>query len=175
MAGFWPSSGAADACRVMLMSLETLVLALASALRPTQLAAVYALLGTPRPRRLLTAYIVAGLAFSLATGIAVVAIVHGAEIREGGDRGTFDGLFELVAGSALLGFAVGLFTGRVQRRSRRETVELRELGHRAPAADPSVTVAATAGIATHLPASSTSWRSTRSSPSRTRSRTRWSR
>ncbi len=135
------------------MSVETLVLALASALRPTQLAAVYALLGTPRPRRLLTAYIVAGLAFSLGTGIAVVAIVHGAEIREGGDRGTFDGLFELVAGSALLGFAVGLFTGRVQRRSRSETSsessESSRISRRLR--DPSVAVAATAGIATHLP------------------------
>jgi Sap, sulfolipid-1-addressing protein len=135
------------------LSLETLVLALASALRPTQLAAVYALLGTPRPRRLLTAYIAAGLAFSLGTGIAVVAIVHGAEIREGGNRGVFDGIFELVAGSAALGFAAGLFTGRVQRRPRSqtssETSDASLIARRLR--DPSAKIAATAGVATHLP------------------------
>ena len=132
------------------MSFETLVLAVASALRPTQLAAVYALLGTPRPRRLLTAYIVAGLAFSLAVGTLVVVLVHGTELRQGGDRGVFDGVLELVAGSALIGFAVGLYSGRVQRRSRREpNSEGSAISRRLR--DPSMTVAATAGIATHLP------------------------
>jgi len=132
------------------LSFETLVLALASALRPTQLAAVYALLGTPRPRRLLTAYILAGLLISLGTGILVVALVHGAEIRRGGDRGTFDGVLELVTGSAAIGFAAGLYSGRVQRRSPREpNPDGSAIARRLR--DPSVGVAATAGIATHLP------------------------
>jgi hypothetical protein len=132
------------------VSAETLVLALASALRPAQLAAVYALLGTPRPRRLLTAYIIAGLAFSLGTGVLIVALVHGSQVRGGRHEGTFDGLLELVAGAAAVGFAVGLWSGRVQRRTPREpNPEGSAISRRLR--DPSVSVAATAGVATHLP------------------------
>ncbi len=130
------------------MSVETLVLALASAVRPTQLAAVYALLGTPRPRRLLTAYILAGLTFSLVTGMVVVGLVDGAEIRHG--RGTFDGIVEMLAGSAAIGFAAGLYSGRVQRRARREPAPEGSVISRR-LRDPSAKVAATAGIATHVP------------------------
>lgn len=133
------------------MSFETLLLAVASALRPTQLAAVYALLGTPRPRRLLTAYIAAGLAFSLVIGITLVAAVHGAEIRANRGRGTFDGILELVAGSAALGFAAGLYSGRVQRRSRRGESNSEGSAIARRLRDPSVSVAAAAGIVTHLP------------------------
>ncbi len=49
-----------------------MILAVANALRPTSLAAVYALLATKEPRRLLTAFILAGFAFSVGTGILVV-------------------------------------------------------------------------------------------------------
>jgi Sap-like sulfolipid-1-addressing protein len=55
---------------------DVLVLGLASVVRPTSLAAVFALLGTAEPRRLLTAYLVVGLGFTLAVGFAAVALVH---------------------------------------------------------------------------------------------------
>ena len=78
----------------------------------------------------------------------MVAAVNGAEIRHG--RGTFDGILELVAGTAALGFAAGLHSGRVQRRPRREpSPEPSQIARRLR--DPHVAVAATAGIATHLP------------------------
>jgi hypothetical protein len=48
------------------------MLAFVNALRPTGLAAVYALLSTPRPRRVLVAYIAVGFAWSFAVGILVV-------------------------------------------------------------------------------------------------------
>ena len=54
------------------MSLDALVLALASVIRLTSLASVYAMLSTARPTRLLTAYVVTGFVFSVAIGIVLV-------------------------------------------------------------------------------------------------------
>src|SRR4051812_48076875 len=54
------------------MSTEALALAVVSILRPTTAAAVWAMLVGSRPRRLLTVYLVAGLAVSLPVGIGVV-------------------------------------------------------------------------------------------------------
>ena len=53
------------------MSEEALLLALSSVIRPTTLAAVYAMVSTPAARGLLRAYLFTGLAFSLAVGIAI--------------------------------------------------------------------------------------------------------
>jgi hypothetical protein len=130
------------------LNVEIIVLGLANALRPTSLAAAYALLRTREPRRLLTAFIVAGSAFSVATGILVVSIIHGAQFRHG--TSTFDALVNLVAGVAALGFAVGLAQGRVQRRPRTEPEgEQSRVSRRLR--NPSPGVAAGAGVATHLP------------------------
>ena len=65
------------------MSIEIIVLGVANALRPTSLACVYAILATTEPRRLLTAFLLAGFSFSLATGVIVVSLIHGAQIRHG--------------------------------------------------------------------------------------------
>ena len=59
------------------MSTEALVLALTTVIRPTSAAAVFAMLSTPRPQRLLVAYLVAGLGFSLAVGTLVVVLLGG--------------------------------------------------------------------------------------------------
>jgi hypothetical protein len=59
---------------------DVVVLALASAPRPAGLAALYALLSASPPRRVVVAYLVAGLTFSVAVGVLVVAIFHGAGI-----------------------------------------------------------------------------------------------
>lgn len=130
------------------MSLEVILLALASALRPAGLAALYALLSASHPRRVLIAYIVGGFAFSSALGIVIVAAFDGADLKYGGSAA--DGIIELVAGAAALGFAAGLATGRAQLPSRggetrAESRMLVRLRH------PSVGTAALAGIATHLP------------------------
>ena len=130
------------------MSIEVIVLAVANALRPTSLACVYALLATREPRRLLTAFVLAGLAFSLATGVIVVSLIHGAHIRHG--TSTFDAIVNLLAGVAALGFAAGLAQGRLQRTPRPEA-ERRESGISRRLRDPSLGVAAGAGVATHLP------------------------
>jgi hypothetical protein len=130
------------------VNVETIILAVANALRPTSLAAVYALLGTSAPRRFLTAFLVAGFAFSTTVGLIVVTIIHGADLRHGSS--TFDAIVNLLAGVAALGFAAGLAQGRMQRSPRAEA----DRGESALARrlrDPSLGIAAGAGVATHLP------------------------
>jgi Sap, sulfolipid-1-addressing protein len=129
------------------VTLEVIVLALASALRPAGVAALYALLSASHPRRVLFAYIVAGFTFSVAIGVLVVVAFGGADIRFGG---TVEDLIELIAGTAALGFAAGVAAGRAELPSHGNAtgpqsamaVRLR---------NPSVRTAAVAGVATHLP------------------------
>ncbi|MEU7815897.1 GAP family protein [Pseudonocardia sp. NPDC049154] len=63
------------------MSAEALVLALSAVLRPTALAALFAILASRDPRRLLTAYLVGGLVFTLAVGTLVVVLLQGLNAR----------------------------------------------------------------------------------------------
>lgn len=130
------------------MSLDVIVLALASAPRPAGIAALYALLSASHPRRVLLSYVIAGLTFSVAIGVLVVGIFKGAGIHY---RGTgLSSAVDLLGGVAALGFAVGVGTGLTQPQVRDE---------RGPEAsgvvrrlrNPSVTTASIAGVATHLP------------------------
>jgi hypothetical protein len=131
------------------MSPEAVILALASAVRPsTSMAAVYALLSTPRPRPLLAVFMVAGFAVSVGIGVLVVAVLHGVDLP--GGRSDFSDIVDVVAGVAALGFANGVLFGGVERIRRRRTREepswvVRMLR------DPSAKVAAAAGVATHVP------------------------
>jgi hypothetical protein len=59
------------------MSPEALVLALSTVIRPTTAAAVFAMLATARPTRLLLAYIITGFAFSAGIGVVVVILLNG--------------------------------------------------------------------------------------------------
>ena len=130
------------------MNLDVLVLALASAPRPAGIAALYALLSASSPRRVLLAYIAAGFTFSAAVGVLVVAIVHGVGIDY---RGTdVYAAIELIGGLAALGFAIAVGTGRRElpsrdSASREESKIIRGLRN------PTVTTAAVAGVATHVP------------------------
>jgi hypothetical protein len=131
------------------VSAEVIVLAVASAIRPsTSLAALYALLRTPRPRPPLIAFIVAGLAWTTLIGLLIIAVFHG--VTPARHQSGVRDVVELVAGSALLGFALGIRSGRVQsgHRSRplgEDSAIVRSLRR------PSLRVAATAGVLTHLP------------------------
>ena len=130
------------------MNLDVLVLALASAPRPAGIAALYALLSASSPRRVLLAYIAAGFTFSAAVGVLVVAIFHEAGIDY---RGTdVYAAIELIGGLAALGFAIAVGTGRRElpsrdSASREESKIIRRLRN------PTVTTAAVAGVATHVP------------------------
>src|SRR5829696_8803321 len=92
------------------MNPDVLVLALASAPRPAGIAALYALLSASSPRRVVVAYVAAGFMFSVAVGVLVVAIFHGAGIDY---RGTdVYAAIELLVGWAPLGFAIAVEAGR---------------------------------------------------------------
>jgi hypothetical protein len=130
------------------MNPDVLVLALASAPRPAGITALYALLRASSPRRVVVAYVAAGFTFSLAVGVLFVAIFHGAGIDY---RGTdVYAVIELLGGLAALGFAIAVGAGRRElpsrdRGNREESTIIRRLRN------PTVTTAAVAGVATHVP------------------------
>ena len=130
------------------MNLDVVVLALASAARPAGIAALYAVLSASSLRRVPVAYVAAGFTFSVAVGVVVVAIFHGAGIDY---RGTdVYGALELLGGLAALWFAIAVGTGRRELPSRdsgthEESTIIRRLHN------PTVTTAAVAGAVTHLP------------------------
>ena len=131
------------------MSVEALILAAASAVRPsTSLAAVYALLSSPSPRVPLAAFVAAGLTFSVAIGILVVTVLHGVDLPGGPSERT--AVVDILAGTARLGFAVGVGSGRMRRPGERRTPggERRNV---TMLRRPSPRVAAVAGVATHVP------------------------
>jgi len=131
------------------MTIEIILLALASTIRPTSLAAVYAVLSTGAPRRLMIVYIAAGLAFTVAFGLLVVLAFHGINVSSGSSRAR--GIAEIVGGGAMLAFAAGVLTGRVGGRHPDDapgpSARLgRLLEHRL-----TPRTAAIAGPATHIP------------------------
>ena len=101
------------------VSLDALVLALASVIRLTSLAAVYAMLSAARPTRLLTAYIVAGVVFSAGIGIVLV-ILAGVSAGPGGPE-EVRAVIAFVLGAVSLGYAAGLLSGRVLGPARAPT------------------------------------------------------
>jgi hypothetical protein len=131
------------------MSPEAIVLALASAVRPSSsLAAVYALLSADRPRSLLAAFIAGGLLVSAALGVLVVVELHGVDLPGGESR--FTDVVDVVAGVAALGFATGVHFGGMDRIPRRRPREEPSWLSRT-LRDPSPAVAAAVGVATHVP------------------------
>jgi hypothetical protein len=131
------------------MNVEVLILAAASAVRPsTSTGAVYALLSSERPRPLLAAFTLGGLAFSCTLGLVVVSALHGVSLP--GRESTRTAIVDLVGGAAMLGFAGGAWSGHVERMRRRR-------GGQRPSRivtalrRPTVKVAAAAGVLTHLP------------------------
>jgi hypothetical protein len=127
--------------------IELLVLALASTVRPTSLAAVSAILSHDSRRRLLVAYAVAGLAFTVFVGVVVVFAMHGVHFPSGSDRTR--AVADIVGGVAALLFGCAVLTGRIPRRSDHDVPGVgwkARLDRRL-----TVTAAAIAGPLTHLP------------------------
>ena len=97
------------------MIIEIFVLALASTVRPTSLAAVSAILSHESRRRLLLAYVAVGLAFTIAFGVVVVGAFHGIHLNFGSDQ--MKGIADIVGGVAVLLFGCAVLTGLIPRRS----------------------------------------------------------
>jgi hypothetical protein len=130
------------------VSTEVVVLALTTVIRPTSAAAVLAILSTPRPQRLLVAYIVAGLAFSLAVGALVVLLLQGIAGQDTG--ATRRPVVEVLVGGIALGYAAAVGIGWLPR-SRDSGAAHRGGAIRGRLEDPSPQGAAAAGVLTHLP------------------------
>ena len=131
---------------------EVLVLGLLSGLRPgTSLAAVLVLLKTSRPQRPLLFFIAAGFASTWAIGMAVVGLLHGADVAVGGS--TVTAVVEIALGGAALGYAAGLQRGWVQPPHHGSSNSATGASSRVARQlhDPSPGVAAAAGVGTHLP------------------------
>jgi hypothetical protein len=130
------------------VSPEAILLALANAMRPAGLAAVYALLCAPDSRRLLIAYISTGFVWSVAIGFIVVAAFHGVNVEAG--TSTASAIVFVLGGGAPLALSVAIATGRVRSETDPEsqTEESRMVRR---LRNPSLALARGAGIATHLP------------------------
>lgn len=135
------------------MSVDALVLALASVIRPLSVAAVYAMLSAARPTRLLTAYIVAGFVFSAGIGIVLVILLG----LSAGPRARDEvrAVIPFILGAVSLGYAAGLLSGWVQGPvlappgANRGPDSRSWLGRQL--ADLSAPRAALAGVLTHKP------------------------
>jgi hypothetical protein len=125
------------------MSTEALLLALASTVRPTSAAAVWGMLVGSRPRRLLTVYLVAGLAVSLPVGIAVVLLAGDAFTPR--SRPGLRGALLILLGVAALLASLAVRLGWRQRVRPDRPGSAHEPRRLTP------TAAATAGVLTHLP------------------------
>jgi hypothetical protein len=128
---------------------EVFVLALASTVRPTSLAAVYALVSHDARRRLMWAYVVAGLVFTLGFGAIIVGATHGIHVDSG--TSTTKAVADLGGGIAALAFGVGLVSGRIGRGRAEDAPRANGRLRSALAHRLTTRTAALAGPATHVP------------------------
>lgn len=131
------------------MTIEIIFLALVSTVRPTSLAAVYAMLATSRSRRLLPIYILSGLAFTIGFGLLVVLAFNGIDIGSGSDD--TEELVEIIAGVGLLAFAVAMLTGLIGGARPEDAPKPGGRWNEMLEKRLTVRTAALAGPATHIP------------------------
>ena len=131
------------------MIIEIFVLALASSVRPTSLAAVYALVSQDARRPLMWAYVIAGLAFTLCFGAIIVGATHGIHPSSGSDE--TKGIADIAGGVLALAFGIGIASGRIRREHMDDAP--RAGGRMKEALERRLTIrtAAIAGPATHIP------------------------
>ena len=95
----------------MAVTIEILLLGLGSAVRPSSFVAVYALVRQHSPLRLLIAFVLAGLAFTIALGALIVWAFSGIDIGAGTDH--TKGIAEIAAGALVLCLAVAALSERI--------------------------------------------------------------
>lgn len=92
------------------MTVQIVLLALASGLRPPSFVAVYTLVRDRSPSRLMTAYVAAGLAFTFAVGLVLLLVFNGIDVRAGTNRTR--AIAEIAAGVLALGLGTAVAFGR---------------------------------------------------------------
>lgn len=131
------------------MIFEIFVLALASTIRPTSLAAVCALLAHDSRRALMWAYVTAGLAFTIGFGLLVVFAFHGIHIEAGADR--TKGIADILGGVVALAFGIAILTGHVRSRDADDAPRVSTRRKALLSQHLTLRTAALAGPLTHLP------------------------
>jgi small neutral amino acid transporter SnatA (MarC family) len=131
------------------MTVQVILLALASSIRPTSLAAVYALLSADAPRRLMAVYVAAGLAFTVPFGLVAISVFSSIEVGAGTDRTS--GIAEIVGGVLVLTFAFSVLTGRVGEARSGGAPEPSRRWNKLHPRRLTVRIAALAGPLTHIP------------------------
>jgi hypothetical protein len=145
-----PGGGGRDGLSASpLVAIELVALALVTAIRPTSLGAIYALLSGPAPRRLMSAYVLAGVAFTVSFGLIVIWAFQGININAGSS--TTRAIAEIAGGIAALGVGVLVLTGRIHGPHLDATPK--QPGRWTDLLSRHLTVrnAAIAGPATHIP------------------------
>jgi hypothetical protein len=131
------------------MLIELIVLALATAIRPASLAVVYALLSSALPRRLMTVYLISGLAFTVSFGALVVWAFHGISFHAGSNKAK--GIAQIAGGILAIAFCFLVLIGRLGGREPQDSPK--GPGRWSALVDRHLTIgsAAIAGPATHIP------------------------
>jgi Sap, sulfolipid-1-addressing protein len=124
-------------------------LALASTLRPTSLAAVYALVREQSPRRLMTAYVAAGLVFTVAFGLIIILAFKGIHLRSGSKR--TKGIAEIAGGVLAIGLGAGVLSGRIGGRQAEDAPPFHGRWEGRLSRGITTRTAVLAGPATHIP------------------------
>lgn len=132
------------------MSPDVLVLGLASVVRPTSMAAVYAFLAARSPTPLLTAYLLAGLALSLTVGVLAVTVVH-VNPPPPTVAGTGRDVLSIAFGVIALGAAVYHWRRTPPDPLAAARPDRPPSAFRRRLKEPTVWSAAAAGVVTHLP------------------------
>jgi cytochrome bd-type quinol oxidase subunit 2 len=131
------------------VTIQIILLALASAIRPTSLVAVYALVRQHPPARFMVVYVIAGLAFTVAVGVAVIFVFSGIELDAGTDR--TKAIAEILAGVLAIGLGVAVLAGRVRVGAVSDGRAVGERAERLQRRRITTRTAALAGPATHIP------------------------
>lgn len=124
-------------------------MALASAIRPSSLVAVYALVREQRPARLMAAYVAAGLVFTVTVGTVVIFVSSGIELHAGTNR--TKAVAEILAGVLAMGLGVAVLAGRVRVGAVTNARPTPGRGERLKHRKITTRTAALAGPATHIP------------------------
>src|SRR3954447_17941844 len=93
------------------MTLEIILLALATTVRPTSLTAVYAIIAQEDRTRLMLAYCTAGLLFTIGFGVLAVWAFNRIDVGSGTNESK--GIAEIIGGTAAIAFGVLLATHRI--------------------------------------------------------------
>lgn len=131
------------------MTFEIFFLAIASTIRPTSLAAVYAMLCTDRARRFLVVYIISGLVFTVGFGLLATWAFNGVSFGSGGDKA--EDLAEIIGGALLLVFGVAMYFGLIGGDHTEDAPRPGKRWGERLQQRLTVKTAAIAGPATHLP------------------------